>query len=132
MVLDKETKQQSLQHLGELRQVWPNLTKKLAESKMKCSIPTPFGRGAIKKIATTLGTEQLNTNQMQGKNNTLMEEYCNTYSLEQQQHKSQQERRKISNAKYRDNLKARQLDGVRRLNEKLNNSELDAQLKELQ
>ena len=132
MVLDKETKQQSLQHLGELRQVWPNLTKKLAESKMKCSIPTPFGRGAIKKIATTLGTEQLNTNQMQGKNNTLMEEYCNTYNLEQQQHKSQQERRKISNAKYRDNLKARQLDGVRRLNEKLNNSELDAQLKELQ
>jgi hypothetical protein len=132
MVLDKETKQQSLQHLGELRQVWPNLTKKLAESKMKCSIPTPFGRGAIKKIATTLETEQSNTNQMQGKNNTLMEEYCNTYNLEQQQHKSLQERRKISNAKYRDNLQARQLDGVRRLNEKLNNSELEAQLKELE
>ena len=61
-----------------------------------------------------------------------MEEYCNTYNLEQQQHKSLQERRKISNAKYRDNLKARQLDGVRRLNEKLNHSELEAQLKELQ
>ena len=132
MVLDKETKQQSLQHLGQLRQVWPNLTKKLAESKMKCSIPTPFGRGAIKKIATTLGTEQLNTNQTQGKNKTLMEEYCKTYNLEHNQNKSLQDRRKVTNAKYRENLKARQRDAVHRLNEKLNNSKLDAQLQELQ
>ena len=69
---------------------------------------------------------------MQGKNNTLMEEYCKTYNLEHNQNKNLQDRRKITNAKYRDNLKARQLDGVRRLNEKLNNSELEAQLKELQ
>ena len=74
----------------------------------------------------------MNTNQIQGKNNTLMEEYCNTYNLEHNQNKSLQDRRKITNAKYRENLKARQLDAVHRLNEKLIKSKLDAQLQELQ